>query len=375
MGNKSLSQLRVDSYPEKKNNLVLQNLDRAKSACNTEKRKMKLIQEYNDQNKDSNFIDSCLSKNVFLCSLDRRDKQELIKNMSLYSVKPNVDIFKQGDAPGCFYILKEGTCDLIINGEKKESLQKGSCFGDTALLFEMNRDYGIKTTSEVQVWIMESELFLDAIENLLTSTHQDNITNVGKLQILSVASNDQKNKLINGIYKESPVSNKNIYEKGNVSHCLYLVKDGSVTLKKDGKTMKNISKGECFGALEVIANTNRITEATPSGRTTLYTIPVCWLKSLYGDNYRSVVALTLVKSAFANCPALRKLNLNFMDELFNRISFKYYENEAEIIRKGEPKNNLIVVPIEGELIDGSNNRTVCQRNNLLFGKEIFEDDT
>ena len=375
MGNKNLSQLRVDSYPEKKNNLVLQNLDRAKSACNTEKRKMKLIQEYNDQKKDSNFIDSCLSKNVFLGSLDRKDKQELIKDMSLYSVKPNVDIFKQGDAPGCFYILKEGTCDLIINGEKKESLQKGSCFGDTALLFGMNRDYGIKTTSEVEVWVMEMETFQDTIENILNSTHQDNVTNIGKFQILSVASNDQRNKLINGVYKESPLNNKNIYEKGDVSHCLYLLKDGSVTLKKDGKTMKSISKGECFGELEVLANSNRITEATPSGRTTLYTIPVCWLKQLYGDNYRSVVALTLVKSAFASHPALKKLNLNFMDELFNRISFRYYENEEEIIRKGEPKNNLIVVPIEGELVDASNNRTVCQRNHLLFGKEIFEDDT
>ena len=372
MGNKNLSQLRIDSYPEKKNNLVLQN---SKNACRVEKRKMQLIQENNEQNKDSNFIENCLSKHLFLSFLDRKDKHELIKKMSLYSVKANVDIFKQGDAPGYFYVLKEGTCDLIINGEKKESLQKGSCFGDTALLFGMNRDYGIKTTSEVEVWVMEMETFQDTIENILNSTHQDNVTNIGKFQILSVASNDQRNKLINGVYKESPLNNKNIYEKGDVSHCLYLLKDGSVTLKKDGKTMKSISKGECFGELEVLANSNRITEATPSGRTTLYTIPVCWLKQLYGDNYRSVVALTLVKSAFANHPALKKLNLNFMDELFNRISFRYYENEEEIIRKGEPKNNLIVVPIEGELVDASNNRTVCQRNHLLFGKEIFEDDT
>ena len=376
MGNISLSQLRIDSYPEKKNNLVLlHNLDKAKSGSNAEKRKMKLIQDQNEQNKDSNFIDGCLSKHFFLSSLDRKDKQELIKQMSLYSVKANVDIFKQGDAPGFFYVLKEGTCDLIVNGEKKESLHKGSCFGDTALLYEMNREYGIKTTSEVQVWVMKMETFQDAIESILNLTHQDNITNISKFHILSVASNDQKNKLINGIYKESPPNNKNIYDKGDVSHCLYLLKDGSVTLKKDGKTMKVISKGEYFGELEVLANSNRITEATPSGRTTLYTIPVCWLRSLYGDNYRSVVGLTLVKSAFANHPALKKLNLNFMDELFNRISFRYYENEEEIIGRGEPKNNLIVVPIEGELIDASNNRTVCQRNNLLFGKEIFEDDT
>ena len=376
MGNKSLGQLKIDAYPERKNNLTITNLtpEKEKSAANAEKKKMKLIQEQNDQNKDSSFIDGCLSKHFILSSLDKKDKQELIKQMSLYSIKSNCEIFRQGDTPGCFYILKEGTCDLIINGEKKEALQKGSCFGDTSLLFGMNREYGIKTTSEVQVWIMENEIFDDAIESVLNSIHQDNITNISKLQIISFLSNNQKNNLINGIYKESISNTKNIFEKGNVSQCLYLVKDGSVTLKKDGKTMKNVGKGECFGALEVLANSNRITEATPSGRLTLYCIPVCWLKFLYGDNYRSVVALTLIKSAFANNPALKKLSLNFLDQLFNRISIKYYENETEIIKKGEQKSNLIVIPIEGELIDASNNRTICQRNNILFGKEVLDED-
>ena len=377
MGNKNLSQLKIDSYPERKNNLVLANLnpDKEKAASNAEKKKMKLIQEHNEQNKDSSFIEGCLSKHFFLNFLDKNDKQELIKQMSLYSVKANFDIFKQGDAPGCFYILKEGSCDLIINGEKKEVLQKGSYFGDTAILFGMNREYGIKTISEVQVWIMENDIFKNEIEKILNSTHQENITNISKFQILSFLSNDQKNKLINGIYKESISNIKNIYEKGNVSHCLYLVKDGSITLKKDGKIIKNISRGECFGALEVLSNSNRITEAVANGRTTLYSIPAFWLKSLYGERYTSVLALTLIKSSFANNPSLKKLNLNFLDQIFSRISFKYYENEAEIIGKGEQKSNLFIVPIEGELIDASNNRTICQRNNLLFGKEIFDEDT
>ena len=67
---------------------------------------------------------------------------------------------------------------------------------------------------------------------------------------------------------------------------------------KDDNLLKNISKEECFGALEVIANINRITDAIPSGRTTLYSIPVFWIKALYGDKYRSVVKLALIKLAF-----------------------------------------------------------------------------
>ena len=110
-----------------------------------------------------------------------------------------------------------------------------------------------------------------------------------------VLSNKEKSKLVNNIYRETPQNNKAIYEKGLVSSCIYIVKDGSVTLNKDGDLL---SKGECFWALEVIANGNRITDAIPSGRTTLCNIPVFWIKALYGDNYRSVVTLALIKLAF-----------------------------------------------------------------------------
>ena len=85
---------------------------------------MKLIQEGNKQNKDSSFIDSCFSKHYFLNYLDRKVKQDIIKEMSLFSARANVDLFKQGDTPGLFYILKEGIYDLIINAEKKKLYKK-----------------------------------------------------------------------------------------------------------------------------------------------------------------------------------------------------------------------------------------------------------
>ena len=376
MGNKSLTQIRIDAYPEKKNNLVIPNItpEKVKMTVNSEKSKMKVIQNENEKNKDSSFIEGCFSKHFFLNSLDRKDRQDLIKHLSLFSAKANTDLFRQGDAPGSVYILKEGKVDLIVNGEKKETLQKGSIFGDTAVLYGMNREYGARATSECQIWLIENELFKLAIDSVLGTTHQETNTNINKLPIFSVLSPTQRLKLLNNIYKEALQNNKHIYDKGHVSHCIYVLKDGSVTIKKDGKIMKNISRGEYFGALEVLANSNRITEAVPSGRTNLYSIPVFWLKSLYGDNYRSVVALALIKSAFNNHPILKKSSTNFLDEIFNKITFKYYEKEAEIIKKGEQKCNLIVIPLEGELIDSSNNRVVCQRNNVLFGKEIFDED-
>jgi len=378
MGNKNLrDNLRVENYTERKNDLIISNTtpDKDKDAINNEKQNMKLINKHNKECKDSSLIDECLISHCFLRSLEKQARQEIIKEVSLFYVKPNVEIFRQGDPAGCFYILRQGTCDVIINGEKKEILQKGNYFGDTAILYGTNREYTVKTSTECYVWIMEKKNFKKVIEHILHITYEDNNSNITKMSLFSIASHDQRIKLANNLYRETHVENKPIYDKGHISNCIYILKDGSINLKKDGKIIKTLYKGECFGGLEIIGNSNRITEAISKEKTHLLTLPVSSLKSLYGDNYRVILALSLIKSAFSNNVNLKKLNLSFLDEIFHFIHFKYFEKETEIIKLGEPKNALIVIPLEGELVENNTNRTICHRNDVLFSKEIYDEDT
>ena len=375
MGNKNIAKVKLENYPSIKNDLQLIELspEKDKEAVQAEKSNMKILNKHNKEGKDSSLIDECLITHCFLRALERQARQEIIKEMSLYFVKANVEIFKQGQPPGCFYILKSGTCDIIINNEKKDSLQKGAYFGDTALLYGTSREYTLRTSTDCYLWAMDKKNFKKVIEHILHITYEDNNSNIGKLPIFGIASHDQKIRLANNIYRETHLENKIIYEKNRISNCIYILKDGSVNLQKDGKIIKTLTKGECFGSFEVICNSNRITEAIAKEKTHLLTIPVYWLKNLYGDNYRSILAISLVKLAFMNCLYLKKLNLKFLDEIFNFITFKYYEKETEIIKAGEPKNSLIIVTIEGELIDDTG-KVVCPRNNVLNGKEIYEED-
>jgi len=377
MGNKSLNQIKIHNFTDKANDLIITNStpDKDKEAVNNEKQNLKLLNKHNKEMKDSTLIDECLISHCLLRALEKQARQEIIKEVSLYFAKANVEIFKQGDPPGCFYILRQGTIDIIVNGEKKEILQKGNYFGDTALLYGTHRECTVKTSTDCYVWLMEKKNFKKVVDHILHITFEDNNTNMGKLSLFSIASHDQKVKLTNNIYRETHLENKVIYQKDNVSNCIYVLKDGGINLKKDGKVIASLAKGECFGLLEVLANSNRITEAVPKEKTHLLTIPVFWLQSLYGDNFRSVLALSIIKSAFYNNPSLKKLNLKFLDEIFGLINFKYYEKETEIVKAGEPKSALIIVTIEGELVDTATSKTICSRNNLLFGKEIYEEDT
>jgi cGMP-dependent protein kinase len=221
---------------------------------------------------------------------------------------------------------------------------------------------------------MEKKNFKKVVEHILHITFEDNTMNMGKLSLFSILSKDQKIKLANNLFRETHLENKIVYTKDNVSNCIYVLKDGGINIKKDDKIVNTLVKGDHFGLLEVLANSNRIFEAVPKEKTHLISLPVYWLQSLYGNNFRSVLALSIIKTSFNNNSYLRKLNLKFLDEIFNLISFKYYEKEKEIIKAGDPKNSLIVIAIEGELIEVNSSKTICERNNVLFGKEIYEED-
>ena len=125
MGNKNITHVKLENYTPISNNLVLIESvpDKDKEAVQAEKANMRLLNKHNKECKDSTLIEECLISHCFLRALERQARQEIIKEVSLFFIKPNVELFKQGAAPGCFYILRQGTCDVIINDEKKDTLQ------------------------------------------------------------------------------------------------------------------------------------------------------------------------------------------------------------------------------------------------------------
>ena len=227
MGNKNIADVVLENYPSKKNDLILidSSADKDKEAVQAEKATMRLLNKHNKECKDSSLIDECLISHCFLRALERQARQEIIKEMSLFFVKPNVEIFKQGSSPGCFYILRQGQCDILINNEKKDTLQKGAYFGDTALLYGTCREYTVKTSTDCYVWVMEKKNFRKVIEHILHITYEDNNSNINKLAIFGIASTDQKIRLANNIYRETHLEDKTIYDKGKLSNCIYILKD------------------------------------------------------------------------------------------------------------------------------------------------------
>lgn len=65
-----------------------------------------------------------------------------------------------GDEAQFFFIIGNGECDVIFNGNKKvRTLYNGDAFGDLSLIFEAKRNATIKAVSETHLWAIHKKIF------------------------------------------------------------------------------------------------------------------------------------------------------------------------------------------------------------------------
>ena len=376
MGNPNTKQIKLDNFVKFPNDLKIApvNTQMDKEACELEKGGLKLVSKHNLELKDKNLLINAILDHFLLRALDNRSVIEIIKEMSLYYAKKGKTIFKQGAPSGMFYVLRQGSVNLILNGEIKQVIKKSGVFGDTSLIYNTDRDYTITTLEECFMWTIEKRNFKKILEYITNITYDDTNKSVNNLPLFKIIDIGEKSKIIKDFYRETHIPGRPIYIKGQISNCIYIIKDGFVDIKDGKKVVKTLKEGDYFGDLSVIGLTNRIMDAEAKEKTHLYSISVSNLEKILGENFRTNYMLSLIKIAFFKTENFKNLNFDFLDEIMQFFKFRFYSKQTEILRAGDLKSKRIIIPIDGELLDSSNDKVICDKNTMLFDKEIFNND-
>ena len=126
MGNKNIKRVKTEGFPLKDDKEQLNTIEIYNKLSLEEKEKkeedknIKIVKKHNKENEDGKLIDECLSKHFFFSSLEKQARSEIIREMSQCYALKGTTIFKQGDIGYYYYIISEGSVELIINGEKKK---------------------------------------------------------------------------------------------------------------------------------------------------------------------------------------------------------------------------------------------------------------
>ena len=319
-----------------------------------EKEIFTILKIHNDSKEDEKLINDCIEKHFFMKCLNQQARDKVIEEMSLVQVNSNNYIFKQGTIGNYFYILKSGAAELIINNNIVKRLKIGESFGELALLHDAPRSGSIKTISDCLLWTLERKNFRKIIEHINKISYEENLQFIDSVSVLSYMEPYQKTILSSNLVLEEFTQGRLIVKKGELSTCLYIIKEGVVECIDDnGIVIRTLKQGENFGERSILVDKKRTLDVIAKTFCVCYSVSVSYLKSMLGDKYRSFLFLNFTKSAFKTSKNLNQLNTYLVEEIFQYFEAVNlgFDNVAFPIK--HKKSSKIVIIIDGNLINVS----------------------
>ena len=335
-----------------------------------------VIKKHNKSAENEELIEQCLLKHFFMRGLERQARIEIVKEMSLVSIKENTIVFKQGGKGAYFYILKHGSINMYSsNNNTSRIITVGESFGELALLHGAPRSHTAKTITECQLWVLERRNFKKIVDHITKLNFQENKLFIESVPILANIDEGHKSILISSLYKESFDEGFYIVKKGDDAHCLYIIKEGEVNCCLNGKVVRTLRKGENFGERSILVDSTRSLDVVAKTQCVCYAISKSALKTMLGDNYRMLLYLNFIKSSFTKSKHFKKFNVKLLDKvltLFEGINL----NTTDIaFREGYIKSSKLVVVIDGNLINVTTKEIVANRGDILFENELYSSST
>ena len=376
MGNNNLKEIKVTNFIiEKENNFIPtpSNVEFMEKSKEKERINLQLITQEKTSH-DLALLEKTFESHPIFSVLEKNISKDIIQQMSLFSSNKDQIIFSQGDIPWYFLILKEGTCDIIFNGQIIDSKKVGDCLDDMSLIYNCNRHYTLKTKTECKFWGLGRNNFEKIIEFIANLNFDEKKKNVNFIPLFSLddGNTNIQNRIIYNLNKEKRNQGDIIITKEHITDCLYFIQKGEVKIKYDKYLLELLKSGDYFGELSLFFGLNRIFDYVAKDDCILYSLPISKISKILGNNYKMIILLNMIKSAFLKNKYFSHINLNFFEKIFDLFKLEFYDKEKIILQKDESISTYILIPIEGCLFKDEERTLICARGNLLFGNELFE---
>ncbi len=320
---------------------------------------------------DKELIDNCIIKHFFMRTLEKGARLEIIKEMSYATVPSNTIIFQQGTPGNFFYILKVGTVELYIDGNKIKTFSVGESFGELALLHGAPRSGTVKAITECGLWVLERKNFRKIVDHITKMNFEENKTFIQSVPILNSIEHYQQAILCVSLIKETFEEGKYIVKEGESADCIYIIKEGEVNIVHEGKVVRTLKKGENFGERSILVQSVRSMDVVAKSNCVCYSISKATLQNMLGERYITLLFLNFIKASFLTSKYFKVFNSNLFKDIFPFFEAINLGPGSIAFEKGYIKSSHIVVIIDGHLIDKDKKEIVANRGALLFEEQLL----
>ncbi len=219
-----------------------------------------------------------------------------LEQLAASAVEVEVDVgeepIEQGDIGDRFYVISSGRAEVIIDGFGVREIGAGQGFGERALLRNTPRTATVRALSEMRLWAVGREAFLEALtgEAGVQIDYGDLVgapvtTVLRSLSIFEDFPADGVGRIAASATRTSLQEGAVIFDTGDHPDAVYVILSGRVELHSNGHVSSVLVPGDCFGELSVLHGTPRTRRAVVAERATVVVLPaaVVQAETTYGS--------------------------------------------------------------------------------------------
>ena len=186
-------------------------------------------------------------------------------------------IFRQGDEPDAFYVVRRGTLHVVEENPETGSerllrvLGRGESFGEVGLVTGARRAATVRPVEDAEVFVVDRATFDHLLSNMIhVPQFAPTLQSVAELRELPPFAHLEFASLSevrqHGEWVNVPPG-ETIIEQGAVGDAFYVIASGQVEIVKDGEVVATQGPGAHFGEIALLADVPRT--ASVVGKTPL----------------------------------------------------------------------------------------------------------
>lgn len=212
--------------------------------------------------------------NVLFMNLSPEHQNLIVDEMYRTDIKKGISAIKQGDMGDNLYVVESGEFHVFVNEQRVAVRQRGTCFGELALMYNSPRAATVTAADDSVVWVVDRFTFRRVVTGVTQGKLQAYVKFLQNVQILAPLAEYEREKIAEALEEVTFSSNQVVCKQGDEGDGLFIVHQGEliVTKSEGGAAAKEVARcraGEYFGERALIKNEPRAATVTTLGNCVL----------------------------------------------------------------------------------------------------------
>jgi CRP-like cAMP-binding protein len=210
--------------------------------------------------------------------LDVVSLEYLAASAARMQVASGSDVVRQGDPGDRFYVVVDGTADVLLDGYVVGAVGPGGSFGERALLRDEVRAATVRSTTPMHLLAIARADFLGAVDEpggarvpsvaLRAGTVRERADALARVSLFSHLGAEALGRLAAGSVVEHWPEGAAVVRQGEAGDRFYVVLDGQAIVESAGEVVAELRPGDQFGEIALLHDVPRRADVTAASSLT-----------------------------------------------------------------------------------------------------------